>query len=132
MSSLVNYLHSWWVTPDTSENSGVTDNESNDVIPPVAPELSETPSNIPNEIVFLVSTKELLSVKLKPVKNVIPAPARNMPCINKFELHKLNQAQLKEILNVKLKHVKQREKTKKYEPRHPVLKELLERRPVIY
>ena len=132
MSNMVNYLHSWWVTPDTSDNSLITDSESNVSMLPVTCELSDTPSNISNKIVFLVSTQELLNVKLKQVKNVIPAPARNMPYINKFELHELNQAQLNEILSVKLKHIKQIEKPTKYEPRHPVLKELLEKRIVIY
>ena len=76
---------------------------------------------------FLVSVDELLSVKLKPVIDIIPSPARNMPHVSKFQLHMLNKAQLKAILNVKLNHINKDiyTKPKVYYPRHPVLKELM-------
>ena len=107
MSSLVDYINSWWYTPETNQE------------------------NIESKPVYLVSTADLLAVKLKPIKNVIPAPARNMPHVNKFQLHMLNQAQLKAILSVKLKHVEKQTKPKVYQPRHPVLLELLQKRSIV-
>ena len=73
---------------------------------------------------------------MRQISNVIPSPARNMPVkgslkVDKFQLYILNQAQLKAIKNVKLKHIPQQTKTKIYEPRHPVLKELLSKRMII-
>ena len=49
-----------------------------------------------------------------------------MPNLDKFILQELNKAQLRDILNVKLKKTKiDRIKSINYEPQHPVLKELL-------
>ncbi len=104
MSSLVNYLKSWLYTPE---------------------KIHETTMTVPHVINYLVSIDELNSVKLKPIKTIIPAPARNMPRMNKFKLHMLNKAQLHAILNVKLKPVKLSTKPTTYLPRHPVLQELL-------
>jgi hypothetical protein len=119
MSSLVGYINSWWYVPESiHENTMVVPT------PPPAPVLKSN-SEPSNNIVYLVSVNELLSVKLKPVTDIIPSPARNMPHINKFQLHMLNQAQLKAILSVKLKPVKLPIEPKKYPPRHPVLRELL-------
>jgi len=117
MSSLVDYINSWWYTPDGSSEGSPGTNEENT-------EATSTP-------VYLVSRDELLAVKLKPIKDVIPAPARNMPHMNKFQLHMLNQAQLRAILNVKLKHIERKVQPKVYQPRHPVLKELLQRRSLV-
>ena len=72
----------------------------------------------------LITEKELLSVNLKPY-NVIPSPARNMPNIDKFTLQVLSKAQLKDVLAVKLKKTETNPKKAYYEPRHPVLRELL-------
>ena len=52
-----------------------------------------------------------------------------MPPLDKFTLNVLNQAQLRQILSVKLKPTKHIEKINCYEPRHPVLKELLQKIP---
>jgi hypothetical protein len=77
---------------------------------------------------FLISIDELKSVNLQPCKNIIPAPARNMPpMFDKIDLRNLNKAQLDCILNVKLKPIPKIEKIVYYEPRHPVLSELLKR-----
>jgi hypothetical protein len=111
MSSVYNYITSWWIPVDIKT--------------PTAPPLSETK-------VYLVSVNELLGVKLKSTKDVIPSPARNMPNISKFQLNMLNQANLKEILNVKLRQTVVKEKPSVYAPRHPVLKELLLLRPIIF
>ena len=72
----------------------------------------------------LISENDLLNVHLKPF-NVIPAPARNMPNMDKFTLLVLSKAQLNDILAVKLKKTNINPKEIHYEPRHPVLKELL-------
>lgn len=123
MSLLVDYISSWLYTPETN-------NENNGNIPH-APPLTPSLKSKETDIVYLVSSDDLLSVKLKPVSNVIPAPARNMPNIDKFQLHMLNQAQLSSILSVKLKPVNRCTKPRVYPPRHPVLQELLLRRTVI-
>jgi len=71
----------------------------------------------------LISETDLLKVNLKPA-NVIPSPARNMPNVDKFTLQALSKAQIQDILAVKLKKTTINPK-KTYEPRHPVLQELL-------
>jgi len=71
----------------------------------------------------LISETDLLKVNLKPA-NVIPSPARNMPNVDKFTLQALSKAQIEDILAVKLKKTTINPK-KTYEPRHPVLQELL-------
>ena len=128
MSSLVDYISSWWIAPETYSTDAKVDTPS----PPHAPLLKALPDPAISEgIVYLVSVSELLSVKLKPPKDIIPAPARNMPHITKFQLNMLNQAQLKAILSVKLKPVKKPTEPKVYSPRHPVLRELLSSRPTV-
>lgn len=75
---------------------------------------------------YLITIEDLKSVNLQPVNNIIPAPSRNMPPMyDKVDLRNLNKAQLYEILNVKLKPVNIISEVKIYEPRHPVLKELI-------
>jgi hypothetical protein len=138
MSSLVDYISSWWITPETDSRDANVDALSPPPLvpplaPPLAPKLKAQPDpDISEGIVYLVSVSELLSVKLKPPKDIIPAPARNMPHITKFQLNMLNQAQLKAILSVKLKPVKKPTKPKVYAPRHPVLRELLAHRPMVF
>ena len=130
MSSLVDYISSWWIAPKTDSTDANVDALSP---PPLAPKLKAQPDpDISEGIVYLVSVSELLSVKLKPPKDIIPAPARNMPHITKFQLNMLNRAQLKAILSVKLKPVKKPTKPKVYAPRHPVLRELLAHRPMVF
>ena len=87
MSGLVNYLSSWWNSSEPNQVGTSVDTS------PSSESFVKIPlSPIP---VLLVSANDLLQVKLKPVINVIPAPARNMPPIDKFQLGMLNQAQLK-------------------------------------
>lgn len=79
-------------------------------------------------IKHLVSLNDLKSVHLTPVKDIIPNPSRNMPPLfDKIDLRNLNKAQLTQILNVKLKHVPLEEQKREYKPRHPVLRELLDK-----
>lgn len=134
MSSLVDYISSWWIAPETDSTDAKVDALSPPPLaPPLAPKLKAQPDpDISGGIVYLVSVSELLSVKLKPPKDIIPAPARNMPHITKFQLNMLNRAQLKAILSVKLKPVKKPAKPKVYAPRHPVLRELLAHRPMVF
>lgn len=120
MYSLVDYIRSWWSPPadidlESSANfrnivTSIDSDIKRSLLPP------------------LVSPNDLLSVKLKPPDDIIPAPARNMPSIDPISLYTLNKAQLQQILSVKLKKVPKRPRKKYYEPRHPVLRELLQTR----
>ena len=67
---------------------------------------------------YLVSTKDLKSVILQPVKK------DETQIIGKVNLQSLNKAQLNAVLSVKLKPTVQNQKINYYEPRHPVLCEL--------
>jgi hypothetical protein len=144
MSLLVNYIYSWWATPELNDVKHSNKKQSiglksnipqaphltslTPVITNHSPQLLKEKNNSNSNVVYLVTANDLLAVKLKPVSNVIPAPARNMQNINKFQLHMLNQAQLQSILAVKLKPVNRCTKPKIYPPRHPVLQELLSRK----
>lgn len=125
MSSLVNYISSWWVTPTTTLKTGADESRS------TITTITTVPVKKTDDIVYLVSVSDLVSVKLRPVKDTIPAPARNMPPISKFHLSMLNQAQLKAILNVKLRPIVKTQKPVYFPPKHPVLVELLSVRPVV-
>ena len=74
---------------------------------------------------YLITREDLESVNLKELKNVVPNPSRNMPLIDINRLKELNKAQSNIILNVKLKPIPFINKNKTYEPRHPVLKEMM-------
>ena len=75
---------------------------------------------------FIITSEDLIKVNLIPQKNIIPAPSRNMPVLDTFELNIHNKAQLDEILNIKLKPTKINIKQTYYPPRHPVIKQLNE------
>jgi len=79
---------------------------------------------------FLISSEDLEKINLRSTKDIIPNPSRNMPLLDKISLQSLNKAQL-DILNVKLKPIPKIEKIKKYEPRHPVLREILQKTIII-
>ena len=71
---------------------------------------------------LIISSNEIKSVNLKPVSQRV----LNSRKYDKIDLRNLNQSQLQEIKDVKLKPVKKNDKQMIiYEPRHPVLKELL-------
>jgi hypothetical protein len=77
----------------------------------------------------LVTMKDLQSVSLQPI---VPLKNNNTPCFKKIDLRNLNRAQLDCILNVKLKPIPPKmEEVRKYEVRHPCLRELLQKRNVI-
>jgi hypothetical protein len=119
MSTLFSYLTSWWETSEEIKESYKI---------PMAPSLSTTLLNDTISSKFnKITAEEITKVKLKPINiNPIPSPARNIPPnLSKFKLTELNQAQLRQILQVKLKPVSKTIK-RGYEPRHPVLKELLQ------
>jgi len=112
MSTIFNYISSWWLSP---EDQGV---------------INIIPKSFPDERpLLLISSSDLKKVKLNPPSHIIPSPARNMPPLDKFTLNILNQAQLRQILSVKLKPIKHIKKVYIYEPHHPVLKELLKKIP---
>ena len=124
MSVLFNYLlSSLWTYSDEEKTPSVIPQP-----PPLPSTISlKTPTKTQK---MLISKEDLKKVKLKSVSNIIPGPARNMPLMDKFHLGMLNKAQLKEILNVKLRHVEQEEKQHiVYPPKHPVLRELLNKIP---
>lgn len=72
MSSLVDYISSWWIVPETDSTDAKVDALSPPPLappltPPLAPKLKTQPDpDISEGIVYLVSVSELLSVKLKP------------------------------------------------------------------
>ena len=124
MSTLFSYLTSWWETSEEIKEFYKI---------PMAPSLSTTLLNDTISSKFnKITAEEITNVKLKPIKitiniNPIPSPARNIPPnLSKFKLTELNQAQLRQILQVKLKPVSKTIIKRGYEPRHPVLKELLQ------
>jgi hypothetical protein len=75
-----------------------------------------------------ICSEDLLKVKLKPPKEKKPALARNMP--KHFDLLRLDQSQLDEILSVKLKHVVVPERPKIWLSANPLLRELQEKIPL--
>ena len=80
---------------------------------------------------FLISSEDLEKINLRSSEDIIPNPSRNMPLLDKVSLQNLNKAQLNIILSVKLKPIPKIEKQKIYEPRHPVLKEILQKTAMI-
>lgn len=124
MYNIVDYINLFWSSPDKNPDVPVVLHSQKTE--------SKTLEDNSDNIVYLISPKDLLNVKLKHVSDVVPSPARNMPHISKFQLNMLNKAQLQSILNVKLKPVIKPIKHTYYPPRHPVLRELLETRSVIF
>lgn len=102
------YIYSWFYTPET---------------PVYSIKYPEFHPRVP-----FISESDLSKVNLHP-KNVIPGPARNMPNIDKFSLQVLSKAHIQDILAVKLKKTDVKPKQSYYEPRHPVLRELLLKTP---
>lgn len=112
ITNLYNYDNDKLITND------IIDNDKND---------------IENYNISFVSEDILKSVNLKPVKDIQPNPARNVPPnFSKVDLRNLNKAQLNAILSVKLKPTPINDKIRVYEPRHPCLKELLNKTSKIY
>jgi len=74
----------------------------------------------------MVTVNDLKSVTLQPVK-----PLKPMNYFPKVDLRNLNKDQLYSILNVKLRPTPQNNIIKRYEVRHPCLRELLKSRAII-
>ena len=75
---------------------------------------------------FVISLSDIKSVNLQPVtKQLNKKKEQKTNNFEKINMRCLNKAQLDAIMNVKLKHVDNIVENKTYEPRHPVLKELL-------
>jgi hypothetical protein len=123
MSFLINYIYDFW---NPSEVNNLKENYNYHV-----------DENIEDDCYLIdkkfLITKELLEeINLKPPIDIIPNPSRNMPPIDKVNLKCLNKAQLNIIMSVKLKPIPKIEKTQIYIPRHPVLKEMLEKTKIKY
>lgn len=102
-----------------------TKNENTEVITTTENEGFEKIEATPQIKKHLISLKDLKSVNLQSVDNVIPGPSRNAPPeFTKVDLRNLNKAQLNQILNVKLKPVPVLERQTFFPPRHPVIFEL--------
>jgi len=119
MSAIINYIYEFWNVNETETESK---NKINNIY--------HVNENIDNDYSvvdkkYLIKIEDLEKINLKPSSNIIPGPSRNMPPMDKFNLQSLNKAQLTTILNVKLKPIPYKEKIVYYEPKHPVLKELL-------
>jgi hypothetical protein len=121
MSFFINYLYS--LTETSSVNKPVAQ--------PILSKSYQT-TNLDDDFSivdkkYLISKDDLIKVNLKPVIDVIPNPSRNMPPMDKFNLRDLNKAQMNMILNVKLKPAIVNQKPVYYAPKHPVLRELVEK-----
>ena len=77
----------------------------------------------------VIYEKDLLNVRLKPVQVQVPQVQPTEPIKPKFTLQSLSKEQLANILAVKLKKTNINPK-QEYEPRHPVLKELLSKKSI--
>lgn len=123
MSTLFSYFTSWWETPKEI---------------PSAHSLS---SALLHDNILRsnnITSEEILKIKLKPINKhinkhinktnfALHASARNLPPqFDKTTIISLNKAQLSEMLKIKLKPISNLNKKNYYEPRHPVLKELLQ------
>jgi len=148
MSTLFSYLTSWWETSEeikefykipmapslsTTLLNDTISSKFNKITAEEITKVKLKPIKITISSKFnKITAEEITNVKLKPIKitiniNPIPSPARNIPPnLSKFKLTELNQAQLRQILQVKLKPVSKTIIKRGYEPRHPVLKELLQ------
>lgn len=107
---MLSYIYSWFYTTEVTPVYSIKYPEFQPKVP-----FSET---------------DLSKVHLH-LTNVIPGPARNMPNIDKFSLQVLSKAHIQDILAVKLKKTDVKPKQNYYEPRHPVLRELLLKTPKI-
>lgn len=114
MSSLLNYIYTLYY-PVEVQNTAYHSTENID-----------TDYSIINKK-YLISKDDLEKVNLKSVNDIVPGPSRNMPLLDKTNLKSLNKAPLDIIMSVKLKPIPLVEKKTFYIPRHPVLKELLEK-----
>jgi hypothetical protein len=79
-----------------------------------------------NKPKFLITSDDLKNLNLKSTENIIPAPSRNMPLLDTFELCIHNKAQLDEILEIRLnlKPTIVNQKQIYYPPRNPVINEM--------
>ena len=132
MSGLINYLSSWVYAPIDENN---TDNLLK--VPPAPPLIINSKSTLkpslsvstpkkerPKEEKTLITMEDLLKIKLKPISDSIPGPARNMPVMSKFQLNILTKGHLQAILSVKLRKITVSPRQKVFINRHPVLREL--------
>jgi hypothetical protein len=86
----------------------------------------EQKDEIVNKPKFLITSDDLKKLNLKSTENIIPAPSRNMPLLDTFELCVHNKAQLDEILEIRLnlKPTIVNTKPAYYPPKNPVINEM--------
>ena len=125
MSYLINYIYDYLTSPNSNVDNIIEKN-----IYHINENVEEDCYLIDKK--FLITNEILEKINLKPPSDIIPNPSRNMPPIDKFNLRCLNKAQLNVIMNVKLKPIPKVDKIQRYEPRHPVLKEILEKTKIKY
>jgi hypothetical protein len=88
--------------------------------------ITQNETKIDEDDLFIVKPiliHDINKIQLKPMKDRI----LKQPIYTKIDIKNLNKNQLNEILNVKLKTSNTVNKKQKFEPRHPVLKELLQK-----
>ena len=89
--------------------------------------ITQNETKIDEDDLFIVKPiiiHDINKIQLKPMKDRI----LKQPTYTKIDVKNLNKNQLNEILNVKLKKSNTlNQKQQKFEPRHPVLKELLQK-----
>jgi|688.fasta_scaffold1369019_2 hypothetical protein len=89
--------------------------------------ITQNETKIDEDDLFIVKPiliHDINKIQLKPMKDRI----LKQPIYTKIDIKNLNKNQLNEILNVKLKTSNTvNKKQQKFEPRHPVLKELLQK-----
>jgi hypothetical protein len=88
--------------------------------------ITQNKTEIDEDDLFIVKPiiiHDINKIQLKPMKDRI----LKQPIYTKIDVKNLNKNQLNEILNVKLKKSNPLNQKQKFEPRHPVLKELLQK-----
>jgi hypothetical protein len=90
--------------------------------------ITQNKTEIDEDDLFIVKPiiiHDINKIQLKPMKDRV----LKEPIYTKIDVKNLNKNQLNEILNVKLKksNTSSNQKQQKFEPRHPVLKELLQK-----
>ena len=106
MSALVNYIISWWVSPEENQEGIRADDK--------------IPGSLQNKHpLSLISSSDLMKVKLSP-------PERNIPSFKTININALDQSHLHEIMNVKLNPTIKKEKSSTNEPQH-LIKRVIEK-----
>ena len=118
MSFIINYIYGFY---NSDKNNVIDSDIRNNENPYHEHENLENDYSIFDKK-YLINKEELEKVILKPKSEI---SIKQLPLSNKVNLQSLNRSQLETIMKVKLKPIPWIEKPKSYDPKHPVLKELL-------